>query len=86
MGRPTHVGSAREDLPARRAAGGHHRHLASAAGRLLLATRTGVPCAPVRDLIGPNDIELAYAVQRMVNEDKIANGVEIYFNIAEYLE
>ncbi|MBL7255772.1 2-keto-4-pentenoate hydratase [Paractinoplanes lichenicola] len=35
-----------------------------AAQRLLDAARTGTPCAPVRDLIGADDIAAAYAVQR----------------------
>ena len=37
-----------------------------AAQRLLDAARTGTPCAPVRDLIGPDDIKAAYAVQEEV--------------------
>ncbi|MBM2620691.1 fumarylacetoacetate hydrolase family protein [Actinoplanes sp. LDG1-06] len=39
-----------------------------AAQRLLDAVRTGVPCAPVRDLIGAEDIAAAYAVQREQTE------------------
>ncbi|MBU2666965.1 fumarylacetoacetate hydrolase family protein [Actinoplanes bogorensis] len=34
-----------------------------AAQRLLDAARTGTPCPPVRDLIGADDIDAAYAVQ-----------------------
>src|SRR3954469_21884923 len=45
-----------------------------AAERLLVAARTGVPCAPVRDLIGPADVELAYAVQQRATRDRIAAG------------
>lgn len=37
--------------------------VAEAAARLRQAALTGVPCPPVRDLIGTKDIELAYAVQ-----------------------
>jgi 2-keto-4-pentenoate hydratase len=35
-----------------------------AAQRLLDAARTGTPCAPVRDLIGADDITAAYSVQQ----------------------
>lgn len=35
----------------------------AAAARLADAAARGVPCAPVRDLLGTEDIELAYAVQ-----------------------
>ena len=41
-----------------------------AAQRLLDAARTGVPCAPVRDLIGADDIAAAYAVQQEVNASR----------------
>jgi 2-keto-4-pentenoate hydratase len=40
--------------------------LDEAAQRLLNAARSGVPCAPVRDLIGRDDIDAAYAVQQRV--------------------
>lgn len=36
-----------------------------AAARLRAAQDSGTPCAPVRDLIGPADVEAAYAVQRV---------------------
>jgi 2-keto-4-pentenoate hydratase len=39
-----------------------------AAQRLLDAARTGAPCAPVRDLIGPSDVAAAYAVQRELTD------------------
>ncbi|MER8015155.1 fumarylacetoacetate hydrolase family protein [Streptomyces griseoluteus] len=38
------------------------------------ATRTGVPCAPVRSLLPEGDIEAAYAVQRLHVERGIAAG------------
>jgi 2-keto-4-pentenoate hydratase len=38
-----------------------------AAQRLLDAARSATPCAPVRDLIGADDIAAAYAVQREIN-------------------
>jgi 2-keto-4-pentenoate hydratase len=48
-----------------------------AAERLRLAARTGVPCAPVRDLIGAADVELAYAVQQRFTRDRLAAGARI---------
>ncbi|MFE4503803.1 2-keto-4-pentenoate hydratase [Rhodococcus sp. NPDC056743] len=42
--------------------------IAAAADRLATAAATGVPCAPVRDLIGSEDLVAAYAVQRRVDE------------------
>ena len=48
-----------------------------AAERLRLAASTGVPCAPVRDLIGPDDVELAYAVQQRSTRDRLAAGARI---------
>jgi 2-keto-4-pentenoate hydratase len=48
-----------------------------AAERLRLAASTGVPCAPVRDLIGPADVELAYAVQQRSTRDRLAAGARI---------
>jgi 2-keto-4-pentenoate hydratase len=36
-----------------------------AAARLRDAQIRGTPCAPVRDLIGPDDVDAAYAVQRV---------------------
>lgn len=40
--------------------------ITAAAERLLTAARDGVPCAPVRDLIGAGDLDQAYAVQEAV--------------------
>jgi 2-keto-4-pentenoate hydratase len=47
------------------------------ARRLENAARTGIPCAPVRDLIGESDITLAYAVQRRGLEDRQAAGARV---------
>jgi 2-keto-4-pentenoate hydratase len=50
---------------------------ADAADRLERAARTGTPCPPVRDLIGTDDVELAYAVQRRLAERRLAQGARI---------
>jgi len=36
----------------------------AAVGRLATALETRIPCAPVRDLIGTDDLAAAYAVQQ----------------------
>jgi 2-keto-4-pentenoate hydratase len=46
----------------------------AAARRLVRAAETHVPCAPVRDLIGSNDLDAAYAVQREIVERRVAAG------------
>ncbi|MFT4262210.1 MAG: fumarylacetoacetate hydrolase family protein [Nocardioides sp.] len=48
-----------------------------AANRLIGADREGAPCAPVRDLLGWDDLEGAYAVQRMVCDERVARGARI---------
>ncbi|MFG2059291.1 2-keto-4-pentenoate hydratase [Micromonospora sp. NPDC048930] len=48
--------------------------VAAAYRRLRTAARTGTPCPPVRDLIGPDDETLAYAVQRRLTEARIRDG------------
>jgi 2-keto-4-pentenoate hydratase len=40
----------------------------AAADRLNRAASSGTPCAPVRDLIGPDDVVAAYQVQALCNE------------------
>jgi len=49
----------------------------AAAERLTAAARDGVPCAPVRDLIGAGDISRAYAVQERVNAARVAGGARV---------
>jgi 2-keto-4-pentenoate hydratase len=46
----------------------------AAADRLALAAKSGRPCAPVRDLIGADDLSAAYAVQREVGRRRRAAG------------
>ncbi|BBH67908.1 putative hydratase/decarboxylase [Actinoplanes sp. OR16] len=50
---------------------------AAAAQRLFHAQRTGVPCAPVRDLIGAADVGLAYRVQRAGVDQRIGDGEHV---------
>ncbi|MER7458003.1 fumarylacetoacetate hydrolase family protein [Micromonospora sp. NPDC126480] len=48
--------------------------VAAAYRRLRTAARIRRPCAPVRDLIGPDDEKLAYAVQSRLTEARIRDG------------
>jgi 2-keto-4-pentenoate hydratase len=48
-----------------------------AAERLRQAAASGTPCAPVRDLLGDSDIDLAYAVQTRVAESRMLAGQRI---------
>ena len=45
--------------------------------RLATAQRTRVPCAAVRDLIGTDDLDAAYAVQQGLVRARIATGVDV---------
>lgn len=49
----------------------------AAVNRLEHAAHTRVPCDPVRDLIGADDINLAYAVQRQLTERRLAEGARV---------
>ena len=49
----------------------------AAARRLRDAARTGVPCDPVRDLIGDADVAVAYAVQQEIVQGRVASGARI---------
>jgi 2-keto-4-pentenoate hydratase len=53
------------------------RVVRDAAARLEHAAATGVPCAPVRDLIGTSDVELAYAVQQVQTDARLAGDARI---------
>ena len=48
-----------------------------AAQRLLDAARTRTPCAPIRDLIGADDIAAAYAVQQELTAARVAGGRQV---------
>jgi 4-hydroxy 2-oxovalerate aldolase len=49
----------------------------SAAARLREASQRRTPCPPVHDLIGGHDVVAAYAVQRLVAEQRIVDGAVI---------
>ena len=51
--------------------------VSAAVARLAKAQATGVPCAPVRDLIGTDDLPAAYAVQQGLVQGRIAAGAEV---------
>ncbi|WP_188279574.1 2-keto-4-pentenoate hydratase [Streptomyces sp. CBMA29] len=67
-----HGGSA----PRRPAAAGEDA-VAAAAARLIDAAARGVPCAPVRDLIGADDLPSAYAVQATVAAHRLRAGARV---------
>lgn len=48
--------------------------VAEAADRLRSAQAGGVPCPPVRDLIGRDDVRAAYAVQQLVTRARLDAG------------
>lgn len=48
-----------------------------AAERLLEAAASGVPCDPVRELIGETDVEAAYAVQERLTAARLAAGATV---------
>ncbi|MBO1326581.1 fumarylacetoacetate hydrolase family protein [Acetobacter sp. TBRC 12305] len=49
-------------------------HIYAAATRLLAAAATKTPCAPIRDLLGPDAIDDAYAVQQQLVREYLAAG------------
>jgi 2-keto-4-pentenoate hydratase len=49
----------------------------AAADRLHRAGASGVTCEPVADLIGPSDIGLAYQVQQVLTERRLAAGARL---------
>lgn len=51
--------------------------VARAADRLLDAAASATPCSPVRDLIGTDDVDAAYAVQRRVVAHRTAAGARV---------
>ncbi|MFZ2242781.1 MAG: fumarylacetoacetate hydrolase family protein [Gordonia amarae] len=51
--------------------------ITAAAQRLQTVERTRVPCAPIREFIGADDIDAAYAVQQVLVADRLAGGARI---------
>jgi 2-keto-4-pentenoate hydratase len=51
--------------------------VAVAAARLARAAATGIPCSPVRDLIRPDDVATAYAVQQLLTARRIESGARV---------
>ncbi len=51
--------------------------VAAALSRLEAAQNDMTPCAPVRDLLGTTDLDLAYAVQRRWAEGRVAGGARV---------
>ncbi|MDF1602628.1 fumarylacetoacetate hydrolase family protein [Nocardioides sp. YIM 152315] len=51
--------------------------VSAAAARLSEAQATRVPCAPVRDLIGTDDVAAAYAVQQGLVRARLATGATV---------
>jgi 2-keto-4-pentenoate hydratase len=51
--------------------------VAQAVERLTLAARTGVPTAPVRDVLGSTDVALAYQVQNALTAARKAAGARV---------
>ena len=51
--------------------------VSAAVERLAQAQETRVPCAPVRDLIGTDDLPAAYAVQQALVQARIAGGATV---------
>lgn len=51
--------------------------IAAAVTRLSEAQATRVPCAPVHDLIGTDDLDAAYAVQQGLVQARIAGGARV---------
>ena len=51
--------------------------MAAAVERLARAQATRVPCDPVRDLIGTDDLDAAYAVQQGLVQGRLADGATV---------
>ncbi|MFD4181988.1 2-keto-4-pentenoate hydratase [Rhodococcus sp. NPDC058514] len=51
--------------------------IAAAADRLAAAAAAGVPCAPIRELIGADNLEAAYAVQQRFNDLRVQSGARV---------
>jgi len=54
-----------------------HAPVIESANRLAAAAATGIPCPPVRDLIGSDDVATAYAVQSEVTRRRLSSGARV---------
>jgi len=54
-----------------------NKHIDTAVARLAEAQATATPCAPVRDLIGRDDVEAAYTVQTVLGRQRLAAGARV---------
>lgn len=54
-----------------------NRNVEAAAKRLREAAQKGIPCEPIRNLIGMDDLEKAYAVQKINTSLRIAQGARV---------
>lgn len=54
-----------------------HDSVPAAVARLAEAQATRVPCAPVRDLIGTDDLDAAYAVQQGLVQGRLDRGATV---------
>ncbi len=54
-----------------------NRNVEAAAKRLREAAQKGIPCEPIRNLIGMDDLEKAYAVQEINTSLRIAQGARV---------
>lgn len=70
---PPHLADARDPL----AGDDIEARVTAAVERLAGAALTGLPCAPVRDLIGTDDVALAYAVQQRLAAHRVAAGARV---------
>jgi len=52
-------------------------NVGAAVKRLANALETRVPCAPVRDLIGTDDLAAAYAVQQGLVQERLSGGARV---------
>lgn len=51
--------------------------VSAAVERLEQASATGTPCEPVRDLLGPTNVDVAYQVQKTLTQHRLAHGATV---------
>ncbi|MFG2948403.1 2-keto-4-pentenoate hydratase [Streptomyces adustus] len=55
----------------------HDAQIVEAASRLAAAAEGRTPCAPVRDLLGTEDLDAAYRVQRLLVDRRLNGGARV---------